>query len=65
MLEDVHGVLDCLPVETHLQRVDAGGDVLGQQVARLRPQPLLEGGDLLLAQTWISRGKTRRRQRKG
>lgn len=61
VLEDVHGVLDSLPVQTNLQRVDTGGHVLGQQVAWLGSQPLEEGGHLLLTQTWWrQKGKKRR-----
>lgn len=55
----MHGILDSLPVQTHLQRVDAGGHVLGQQVAWLSSQPLDEGGHLLLTQTWRRQKKKR------
>lgn len=48
----MHGILDSLPVQTNLQRVDARGHILGQQVTWLGPQPLNEGGYLLLTQTW-------------
>lgn len=51
VLEDVDGVLHRRPVQTHLQRVDAGRHILSQQVAGLRLQLLSEGGDLLRAQT--------------
>lgn len=61
VLEDVHSILDGLPVQTNLQRVDAGRHILGQQVAWLGPQPLQEGGHLLLTQTWGRRIKTERR----
>lgn len=44
VLEDVHSILDSLPVQTNLQRVDAGRHILGQHVAWLSPQPLQEGG---------------------
>lgn len=54
MLEDVHSILDSLPVQTNLQWVNAGRHILGQQVAWLGPQPLKEGGYLLLTQTWTS-----------
>lgn len=55
VLEDVHSILDSLPVQTNLQRVDAGRHILGQEVAWLGPQPLKEGGYLLLTQTWRSK----------
>ncbi|KAF3847921.1 hypothetical protein F7725_020949 [Dissostichus mawsoni] len=57
-MEDVHSILDGLPLQTDLQRVDAGRHILGQQVARLGPQPLQEGGDFLLTQTCRSEKST-------
>lgn len=55
VLEDVHSVLDRLPVQANLQRVDAGGDILGQQVARFCLQALGEGSNLILAESWDRR----------
>lgn len=51
VLEDVHGILDSLPVKTNLQRVNAGWYILGQQVAWLGPQPLNEVNYLFLTQS--------------
>lgn len=73
VLEDVHSILYSLPVKTHLQRVDAGWHILGQQVTRLRPHPLNKGGYLLLTQTFRNkkwetgsvRGKREKKIREG
>lgn len=65
MLEDVHSILDSLPVQTNLQRVNAGRHILGQEVAWLAPQPLKEGGYLLLTQTWRNKKGGREEWMKG
>lgn len=52
VLEDVHCVLHRLPVETHLQWVDASGHILSQQVPGLRTETLHKGRYLILTEAW-------------
>ena len=64
VLEDVYSVLYRLPVQANLQRVNAGGDILGQQVAWLFPETLWKGRNFLQTQAWCRWNNRRKRRKK-